>query len=73
VDPRVARRRQDLIGRRLRRIYEEVVEENVPQEFLDLLGEADGRAPDQDSPNLNGKARAAVEAESERAPRTVKT
>lgn len=43
VDSRVARRRQDPIGRRLRKFYEDVVEENVPDDFLSILEDADGR------------------------------
>ncbi|MDP3493887.1 MAG: NepR family anti-sigma factor, partial [Hyphomonadaceae bacterium] len=34
VDARVARRRQDPIGRRLRQMYDEVVNEDVPDDFL---------------------------------------
>ncbi len=43
VDSRVARRRQDPIGRRLRKFYEDVVEENIPDDFLSILEDADGR------------------------------
>lgn len=43
VDARVARRRQDPIGRRLRQMYDEVVSENVPDEFLSFLEQADER------------------------------
>jgi hypothetical protein len=43
VDSRVARRRQDPIGRRLRKFYEEVVEENIPDEFLSILEDVDDR------------------------------
>jgi len=43
VDSRVARRRQDPIGRRLRKIYEDVVEENIPVDFLSILEDADDR------------------------------
>lgn len=43
VDSRVARRRQDPIGRRLRKFYEEVVEENIPAEFLSILEDVDDR------------------------------
>jgi hypothetical protein len=46
-----ARARQRAIGRELRRMYDEIVQEPVPSEFLDLLqqidanqGEKDGRA-----------------------------
>jgi len=43
VDPRVARRRQDPLGRRLRQMYEEVVGEDVPDDFLSFLEKADER------------------------------
>lgn len=43
VDPRTARRRQDAIGRRLRQMYDEVVSESVPDEFLGFLEQADER------------------------------
>jgi hypothetical protein len=43
VDSRVARRRQDPIGRRLRKAYEDVVEEDIPADFLSILEDADGR------------------------------
>jgi hypothetical protein len=55
VDPRTARRRQDPIGRRLRQMYDEVVGENVPDDFLSFLEQADerlagvDRKPDPDS------------------------
>lgn len=41
VDARVARRRQDAIGRRLRQMFDDVVNEGVPDEFLLLLDKAD--------------------------------
>jgi hypothetical protein len=43
VDSRVARRRQDPIGRRLRKFYEDVVEESIPDDFLSILEDADGK------------------------------
>ncbi len=43
VDPKTARRRQDPIGRRLRQMYDEVVGENVPDDFLSFLEKADQR------------------------------
>ena len=46
VDARVARRRQDAIGRRLRQMYDEVVSEQVPDDFLSFLEKADEREPD---------------------------
>lgn len=46
VDARIARRRQDPIGRKLRKIYTDVVEEAVPDEFLAILEEAQARQSD---------------------------
>ncbi len=43
VDARVARRRQDPIGRRLRQMYDDVVSEDVPDDFLGFLEQADER------------------------------
>lgn len=43
VDSRVARRRQDPLGRRLRQMYDEVVSEDVPDDFLSFLEKADER------------------------------
>jgi hypothetical protein len=43
VDSRVARRRQDPLGRRLRQMYDEVVSEEVPEDFLSCLEKADER------------------------------
>ena len=45
VDARVARRRQDQIGRRLRQMYEDVVSEPLPSDFLSILEDADGKKP----------------------------
>ena len=44
VEPRVARRRQDAIGGQLRHMYDSVVNETVPDEFLDFLKQADSNA-----------------------------
>lgn len=44
VDARTARRRQDQLGRRLRQMYDEVVGEPIPDDFLSILGKADARA-----------------------------
>ena len=41
-----ARMRQEAIGQRLRQIFEDVVNEDVPDEFLDLLRRADGVGDD---------------------------
>lgn len=49
VDARVARRRQDPIGRRLRQMYDEVVNEDVPDEFMSFLEKADERKSNPDS------------------------
>lgn len=43
VDDRVARRRQDPLGRRLRQMYDQVVSEDVPGDFLSFLEKADDR------------------------------
>ena len=43
VDSRIARRRQDPLGRRLRQMYDEVVSEEVPEDFLSFLEKADER------------------------------
>jgi len=45
VDARVARRRQDALGRRLRQMYDQVVSEPVPDEFMSFLHDADARKP----------------------------
>lgn len=45
VDSRAARRRQDALGRRLRQMYDEVVEEPIPEDFLGFLKQADERTP----------------------------
>jgi hypothetical protein len=54
VDSRIARRRQDPIGRRLRQMYDEVVNEDVPGEFLSFLEQADERTSDPASGIANG-------------------
>ena len=41
-----ARMRQEAIGQRLRQIFDEVVNEDVPDEFLDILRRADNRGND---------------------------
>jgi hypothetical protein len=46
VDARVARRRQDPIGRRLRQMYDDVVSEDVPDDFMSFLEQADDRKSD---------------------------
>ena len=45
VDARVARRRQDAIGRRLRQMFDDVVSEGVPPDFMSFLEQADTNAP----------------------------
>lgn len=64
VDARVARRRQDPIGRRLRQMYDEVVNEDVPDDFLSFLEKADERMSDTTGTEQNEPART---------PRPVKT
>lgn len=58
VDARVARRRQDAIGRRLRQMYDDVLNENVPDEFLSFLEEADERTTDSGQSNSSEGAEA---------------
>lgn len=75
VDARVARRRQDAIGRRLRQMYDDVVNEDVPDEFLSFLEQADERDPPPQKKSADG-AGGAYETEATRsapAGRTVKT
>ena len=43
-----ARLRQQAIGVKLRQMFDEVVNEPVPNEFLDILRRADDRDPGQD-------------------------
>lgn len=54
VDARVARRRQDAIGRRLRQMYDDVVSEPVPDDFVSLLEEANGMDPDAQKKTVDG-------------------
>jgi hypothetical protein len=46
--PDEARLRQQAIGVRLRQIFDQVVSEPVPDEFLDLLRQADERRSEED-------------------------
>ena len=43
-----ARLRQQAIGAQLRRMFDDVVKEPIPAEFLDILRRADGGAADGD-------------------------
>jgi hypothetical protein len=43
-----ARLRQQAIGVRLRQMFDEVVNEQVPDEFLDILRKADKTTPEQE-------------------------
>jgi len=54
VDARVARRRQDAIGRRLRQMYDDVVNESIPDEFLSFLEQADERDPPSQKKSADG-------------------
>jgi hypothetical protein len=54
VDARVARRRQDAIGRRLRQMYDDVVNESVPDEFMSFLERADERDPPTKKKSADG-------------------
>ncbi len=49
-----ARINQEAIGARLRQLFDDVVNERVPDEFLDLLRGADESAPSEDT-DLDGK------------------
>jgi len=42
-----ARLRQQAIGVRLRQMFDEVVNEQVPEEFLEILRRADSRSPEK--------------------------
>ena len=48
VQTRAARARQQVLGRELRRIYDSVVQEPVPDEFLELLKKMDEQDNEQD-------------------------
>jgi hypothetical protein len=48
---RAIRVRQRAIGRELRRLYDTIASEPVPEEFLDLLREIDGPASDEGDGN----------------------
>lgn len=61
VDADTARSRQQLIGRKLRDLYDSVLDEGVPEDFERLLGELDKVATD--------KVTAGAEAETEGAGR----
>jgi hypothetical protein len=41
-----ARLRQQAIGQKLRQLFDEVVNEPVPEDFLEILRRADQRAPE---------------------------
>ena len=56
VDAREARLRQQAIGVRLRQMFDEVVNEHVPDEFLAILQQADDRRPGPSKKNLMGRA-----------------
>jgi hypothetical protein len=45
-----ARARQRAIGRELRRMYDEVVQEPVPEDFLELLKKIDEKKGQKDEP-----------------------
>ena len=42
-----ARLRQQAIGAKLRQMFDDVVNEPIPDEFLDILRRADARAPER--------------------------
>lgn len=43
-----ARLRQQAIGVKLRQMFDQIVNEPVPEEFLEILRRADERGPDED-------------------------
>ena len=55
VNPRVAKRRQDALGRRLETLYKNVLDEPVPDDFLNILKGIDDKKPRQPS-EPNGSA-----------------
>lgn len=55
VDPRIARRRQDPIGRRLRQMYDDVLGEDIPEDFLGFLEQADDRLSGNAGPATDGE------------------
>jgi hypothetical protein len=59
VDSRLARRRQDAIGNRLRQLYDSVVDETVPDEFLSFLTQADKREADESDSSAKAKGNGA--------------
>ncbi len=54
VDARVARRRQDPIGRRLRQMYDDVVSEDLPDDFMGFLEQADERQSENEPQKQDG-------------------
>ena len=50
-DKRLIRARQRAIGRELKRFYDDVAEEPVPEDFQALLQQIDGSEPDDSSVN----------------------
>ena len=54
---RVVRVRQRAIGRELRRMFENVVREQVPDEFLVILQKMDERSEDENSEDENSEER----------------
>ena len=67
VDARVARRRQDPIGRRLRQMYDEIVNEDIPDDFMSFLEAADERKGDG---QVNGADEAQLAAPKQRPVKT---
>jgi hypothetical protein len=57
-----ARLRQQAIGARLRRLFDDVVSEPVPEDFLDILrGAEPGAASDKAAPDKTGPRRSGSE------------
>lgn len=52
-DKRAMRARQQAIGRELRRYYDSVAEEPIPEDFLELLQQIDSRKPNSGEDNTS--------------------
>ncbi len=56
IDPRVAKRRQDALGRQLQSMYDNVVSEPVPDDFFKILEQMDERPASSKPGKPNGSA-----------------
>ncbi|MEQ1783396.1 MAG: NepR family anti-sigma factor [Hyphomonadaceae bacterium] len=59
----MARRRQDPIGRRLRQMYDDVVSEDIPDDFLGFLEQADDRRSANAGDQMAGQTKDGKKAE----------